>query len=230
MSQSHDASSSTDIADAESLYNDVVALVARDPDNEELLDNQVHGAMHLISVEARNKRFDKAQSLFDETAELVERKNSPRLRAMYADIAVGLSAQYGDAGLREKAETLYAHLKRMVDRFPDEGDLREGQARLAFNLLIDYERAGLTDLVEKMHAEVTTLADRYPEHLELQVQRGRILQNVLYNRVWEKNDIGGARALYRELSDLVSQNANSSELRELQADAAVMILAKMDNE
>jgi hypothetical protein len=213
------------VADAESLYNDVVKLVAHDPDNEELLESQVHGAMHLISFEARNKRFDKAQSVFDEILDLVQRKNSQKLREMYGDIAVGLSAQYGDAGLMEKAEALYVRIKQMVDRFPNEAGLRESQAKVAFNLSIDYELANRLDLAEKMHDEVAALADQHPEDLELQLERGRILRNLI-----GKNDIEGARKIYRSLSDLVVRNPKSSELREIQADAAVMILAKMDED
>jgi hypothetical protein len=218
------------VADAESLYNDVVKLVAHDPDNEELLESQVHGAMHLISFEARNKRFDKAQSVFDEIIDLVERKNLPNLRQMNGRIAVGLSAQYGDAGLTEKAEALYVHIKQMVERFPNEVELRESQARVAFNLSVDYARADRLDLVEKMHDEIAALADQHPEDVELQIQRGRILRNILYEHVFEKNDIERARKIYRSLSDLLMRNPKSSELREIQADAAVMILAKMDEE
>jgi hypothetical protein len=226
------ASNETDsnISDAESLYNDVVTLVARDPDNEELLESQVHGAMHLISFEARNKRFDKAQSVFDEIADLVERKNSPDLRAMNGNIAVGLSANYGDAGLTEKAEALYARIKQMAERFPNEAELRESQARIAFNLSVDYERAEQSDLVKKMYDEIFILADQHPEDGGLQIQRGRVLRNILYDLVFEQNDIEGARKIYRSLSDLVLRNLNSTELREIQADAAVMILAKMDED
>ena len=77
---------------AEALYRDVAKLAERDPKNKDLLEAQIHGATHLISLYARSKELTKAQSLFDEITEAISKNpDIPGFREMKAGVAVPLS-------------------------------------------------------------------------------------------------------------------------------------------
>src|SRR5437763_1231995 len=87
---------------AEALYNDVSQLAKTDPKNKRLLETQVHGATHLISLYARSRQFDRAESLFSEVTDILTKNPEQRFRDAKAGVAVSLSAAYGNAGFVEK--------------------------------------------------------------------------------------------------------------------------------
>src|ERR1700732_4812222 len=91
------------VGTAEALYQDLAALAAKDMESKDLLEAQIHGATHLISLYARSKELAKAQSLFDEITEVTSRNpGNAGLRQMKAGVAVPLSAAYGNAGFIDK--------------------------------------------------------------------------------------------------------------------------------
>src|SRR5882672_398775 len=93
------ATSGDPLRTAEALYRDLVELAIKAPQNTELLEAQIHGATHLISLYVRSKELAKAQSLFDEITESISKNPEiPGFRQMKAGVAVPLSAAYGNAG------------------------------------------------------------------------------------------------------------------------------------
>jgi hypothetical protein len=71
------------IQSAEALYYDVAKLVEEEPANTHLIEAQVHGAYHLISLYARAKELAKAQSLFDQiTDAIIRNPDRPGFRDM----------------------------------------------------------------------------------------------------------------------------------------------------
>jgi hypothetical protein len=213
---------------AETLYNDVIGLVAADPEDKRLLETQIHGATHLISLYARAQHFDKAQSRFDEITNILSTHPDPDFRESKASAAVALSAEYGNAGFVEKVRALYNEIKSMAEQFPDEAVLRNYQANIAVNMSIDYLREAQTDEVAAIHEEISALAEKYPEQMSIQRDRIRILANRIFYLTEETDDLKTARELYRQLAAFSQAQPQEPYLRRLQADGAVAIIAKID--
>jgi len=224
--------SDTSVETAENLYHDLVCLAREDPNNSPLLESQVQGATHLLSLYAQTKAFIKADKLFNEITHLVsqtpESPASSSLREMTAAVAVPLSAAYGDAGMLDMVRKLYDYAKELAKSFPDEVSLMESFSKISVNIAIDYINSSEVDAATEVFDVLTVLGQNHPDEESIDWERTRIVMNLFFYYIDEANDIEKGRELYRFLTKISSKYPNEPKFRQGKAEAAVSIIAKID--
>jgi hypothetical protein len=219
------------VSSAEAFYRDLVALRQQDLTNKELLEHQVHGAGHLISLYARSGAFDKAQSLFDEIGGVVSgNPDQENLREMRAAVAVALASAHGDAGFMDKVQGIYNDVKKTAEEFPNQPDLRDSQARIAFNMAVDYIKQNQMDAVIEICDELKELGHAHPDEDNIDRERVRILANVVFYYTDDDTaNLNKARETYNAIVEVSQRRPDDPYIRKVQADTAVSILAKIDD-
>ena len=123
---------------------------------------------------------------------------------------------------------IYNEIKGIAEQFPNEPELREYQVNIAVNLSIDYmNKKQIADATD-IYREISTIAKNYPNLLAIQREQGRILVLLIFHYTEETDDIKSARELYHRLAQLAVAHPEETFFRRAQADAAVSIIAKID--
>jgi len=225
-----DMPTSEAVSAAEMLYGDLVVLRQKDPTNKDLLENRVHGGMHLIGLYVRSGNLEKAQGIFDQLGEVVsESQQQEELREIRAGAAVNLAIGYGDAGFIDRVQAIYDDVKKTAEEFPNQPDLRDSQARIAANMGIDYLKRGQIDAVIEISDELKELAEAHPTETNLAREQVRLLAMLVFYYTDDDPDIKRARELYHIIVEASQRRPEDPFIRKAQADTAVSIIAKIDD-